>query len=243
MPAPSTRASDMVPHSGLAADTSTAMSLDMDDLSAPQLSASRDPSQPSLIHPPEPLPIHDDDNPDAMALRAAISVLQLQKDKARRDLQSLQLLKRAAAERPEPFLRQLLAGKLQPALVSDDPLHATFDSDDHDDDEVNDDEEEEEEEEEGEGEEVDNNGNGEAASKAQESLTFPRLPAMQSIFRCPPINWAKYHVIGEALDKMHEEQLNRPGPSTASRSVAAPYSPFLDHSEGQATTQPAIFPP
>lgn len=239
MPAPSTLASDMNPHSGLAADTSTTMSLDMDDLSAPQLSASRDPSQPSPIHPPEPLSIHDDDNPDAMALRAAISVLQLQKDKARRDLQSLQMLKRAAAERPEPFLRQLLAGKLQPALVSDDPLQATFDSDDNDDEDNGDGEEEEEEE----GEEVDNDGNGDAASKPQESSTFPRLPAMQSIFRCPPINWAKYHVIGEALDKMHEEQLNRHGRSTASRSIAAPYSPFLDHSEIQATAQPAIFPP
>ena len=40
--------------------------------------------------------------------------------------------------------------------------------------------------------------------------SFPPIPLPQNIVRCPPVNWAKYHVIGESLDKLHAEQQNRP---------------------------------
>lgn len=36
------------------------------------------------------------------------------------------------------------------------------------------------------------------------------LPKPQEIFRCPPIEWEKYRVIGTPLDKMVEEQQRRP---------------------------------
>ncbi|KLU84187.1 hypothetical protein MAPG_03232, partial [Magnaporthiopsis poae ATCC 64411] len=36
------------------------------------------------------------------------------------------------------------------------------------------------------------------------------LPQRQNVVRCPPINWAQYAVVGESLEKLHNEQLTRP---------------------------------
>lgn len=36
------------------------------------------------------------------------------------------------------------------------------------------------------------------------------LPKPQEIFRCPPIEWEKYRVLGAPLDKLVEEQQRRP---------------------------------
>ena len=67
---------------------------------------------------------------------------------------------------------------------------------------------------------------------------FAPIPQPQNIVRCPPVNWAKYHLVGESLDKMHNEQKRYPGANEPPRThqgtkapphaVAAPYSPFLD---------------
>ena len=68
--------------------------------------------------------------------------------------------------------------------------------------------------------------------------TFVDIPAAQNVVRCPPINWAKYHIVGESLDKLHDEQRKRPTPGQphtdeeSSRApvhvVAAPYNPWID---------------
>jgi hypothetical protein len=70
---------------------------------------------------------------------------------------------------------------------------------------------------------------------------FSPIPTPQNVIRCPPINWAKYHVVGESLDKLHEEQRRRPTQGEPQRDgtghgvprapvsvVAAPYRPFVD---------------
>lgn len=44
--------------------------------------------------------------------------------------------------------------------------------------------------------------------------------------RCPPIEWAKYHVVGEALDKLHMEQQD--GAQGTESVIAGPYNPFVD---------------
>ena len=81
---------------------------------------------------------------------------------------------------------------------------------------------------------------------------FATVPTPQNIFRCPPINWAKYHVVGEALDRIHAEQIARPptgdvvagpgevggnGGAQARNSayvLSAPYSPFQDKMGAEA---------
>ncbi|KAI5309991.1 hypothetical protein KEM55_001978 [Ascosphaera atra] len=56
---------------------------------------------------PAPVPISESDNPDAIALRSAISVLQIQRQRALNDIRSLEKLKHQVNERPEEFVKQL----------------------------------------------------------------------------------------------------------------------------------------
>lgn len=165
---------------------------------------------------PSPVPISESDNPDAIALRSAITVLQLQKQKALNDIKTLDELKRAAAADPEGFSRELIAGRL---TQEDRQSHSFIDTDlqpggedDDDDDEMS----------------------------APDSSKFGKLPKPQNVVRMPPINWSKYQVVGESLDKMHEEQRNRPyagAPRQDSSQrapehvIAAPYRPLTDKIE------------
>ncbi|KAI6798146.1 hypothetical protein KC363_g706 [Hortaea werneckii] len=77
---------------------------------------------------------------------------------------------------------------------------------------------------------------------------FPPIPGAQNVVRTPYINWEKYHILSEPLDRLHEQQRRWPGaggisPSDQRRrrsereyAVAAPYSPFYDRlDEGTAT--------
>lgn len=64
---------------------------------------------------------------------------------------------------------------------------------------------EEDEEEDGE-----SGGGGAKRKKVKSEDEFPKFPAPQNVIRMPPINWAKYHIIGEPLERMHEEQVKRP---------------------------------
>ncbi|KEQ75635.1 hypothetical protein M436DRAFT_41102 [Aureobasidium namibiae CBS 147.97] len=64
-----------------------------------------------------------------------------------------------------------------------------------------------------------------------QSSRFTAVPLPQDVVRCPPIEWAKYNIIGESLDKLHNDQQVRPGDLGSSQResvVAAPYNPFLD---------------
>ncbi len=163
-----------------------------------------------------------------MALRAAIAVLQTQKDKSKRDMQTLQQLKEAAAKDPEGFAEHLAAGKLNydrdPGFG---PLQATFEGGDDDDD--------------------DDDGSETAETAA--SPKFPKIPTAQDVFRCPPVNWSKYHIVGEPLDRMHEEQRLRPAPGELSRErapehvIAAPYSPFDSEQQPMQTRRGSKRPP
>ena len=97
------------------------------------------------------------------------------------------------------------------------------------------DDSDEEGDEEGEGE----NGGGGGGRKGGEM----EIPGSQNIVRMPPVNWAQYHIVGESLDKLHEEQRRRPvggevvgeeemRPRERERGeehvIARPYDPFVD---------------
>ncbi|KGQ08758.1 hypothetical protein BBAD15_g5904 [Beauveria bassiana D1-5] len=84
---------------------------------------------------PGPEPIDFDANPDTIALKSAIAVLQLQRQRATADIQALSRAKDEAVGDPEAFVRDLAAGKVvrcppinwsQYAVVGDslDKLHA-----------------------------------------------------------------------------------------------------------------------
>ena len=184
----------------------------------------RPPVAPPVFKPePPPVPISESENPDAIALRSALSILQMQKQQTLRDIRSLDRLKEAAAADPEGFARELAEGRLR---TEDRGTVIQFSEDDEMD--------AEEDLEDGAEDSKENKGSG---SK------FGRIPQPQNIVRMPPINWAKYQVVGESLDRMHDEQLRRP-PSGEPRQqpapeylLASPYRPLVDQLD--SPTRPA----
>ncbi|KAF1837473.1 hypothetical protein BDW02DRAFT_491284 [Decorospora gaudefroyi] len=187
---------------------------------------------------PPSVAISESDNPDAIALRSAISLLQLQREKSRRDLKALEELKAAAVSDPQAFARSLQEQRTQASQSYQDILTPTLsgltDSPCSD-------------------EEQTKSAEARKDSTDREAMTgppaFPPIPQPQNIVRCPPVNWEKYHIIGEPLDKIHEEQKKWPGsaepPRTKSgqrappHSITAPYSPFTDGvGRSSSTPQP-----
>ncbi|KAF1932225.1 uncharacterized protein M421DRAFT_416950 [Didymella exigua CBS 183.55] len=186
---------------------------------------------------PPSVPVSESENPDAIALRSAISLLQIQREKSRRDLKALEELKHAAVQDPEAFVRSLQEQRAKAAVAHNDVLAPTLagltDAATSN---------------------ADQGGAGRKDSVNTDHKAAPRFPAMpqpQNIVRCPPIEWAKYHIVGEPLSKMHEEQKKWPGSSEPPKladghrapphSVAAPYSPFKD-AVGKKSKSPSTGP-
>lgn len=187
----------------------------------------------TFIRQPPSLPISDD-NPDVIALRSAIGILQIQREKSKRDIKALEELKAAAVRDPEAFARHIQAQSKQTANINADILGPTLadtlgerggGADGHA----------------GGARNWDERKDSAGLSPPEEdsdSKQLPPIPQPQNIVRCPPINWAKYHIVGEPLDKLHEEQKKWPGASEPPRTqqgkrapahaVATPYSPFAD---------------
>ncbi|KAI5466675.1 hypothetical protein BGZ63DRAFT_418438 [Mariannaea sp. PMI_226] len=172
----------------------------------PTLSAARLPNaaetgsqRPGLTHsqpdqtgilPPSPQPISFDANPDVIALKSAISILQMQRQKAIADMQSLNRTKDDAVNDPEAFLKDLMDGKINA------PGGAKDDSDD-------------------EAEDDDDAATGPSSQRASETpRQWTKIPQPQNVVRCPPINWSQYAIVGESLDKLHNEQVTRPSQGT-----------------------------
>ncbi|KAL6711814.1 hypothetical protein ACN47E_002857 [Coniothyrium glycines] len=182
---------------------------------------------------PPSVPISESENPDAIALRSAISLLQLQREKSKRDLKALEELKATAVLDPEAFARSLQDQRAQASRSYQDILTPTLAG-------LSDIKETL-------GASPSANGRKDSADvESRVETRVPPIPQPQNIVRCPPVNWAKYHVVGEPLDKMHEEQKKWPGaaepPRTKSGSrapphaVTAPYSPFTDGLSGSSST-------
>ncbi|KAF2132839.1 hypothetical protein P153DRAFT_364102 [Dothidotthia symphoricarpi CBS 119687] len=179
----------------------------------------------TFIKQPSSIAISESSNPDAIALRSAISLLQLQREKSKRDLQALEDLKAAAVSDPHSFVRSLQEQRSQ-VQTHTDILTPTLSDLDHE----------------------QRRKDSASMDAPPPRAAFPAIPQPQNIVRCPPVNWAKYHVVGEPLDRMHDEQRKWPGapepPKLQSgmrappHAVAAPYSPFVD-GVGQGAGLPA----
>ncbi|KAI9848370.1 MAG: hypothetical protein M1838_000526 [Thelocarpon superellum] len=190
--------------------------------------------------PSAPVPISEWQNSDAIALRSAMSILQMQREQSHADLRTLDRLKRKAVADSEHFRHALQTGRIKTKTGGGNgggPLLPLNGADGQDEDEDDDDDEDDSHDDEYGPTKMDVDG---AEDKA--SATFGRIPGPQNVIRCPPINWAKYHIIGEPLDKLHAEQIARPNlgepqrdPSRSSLAdraapavIAAPYRPFID---------------
>ncbi|PVH98573.1 hypothetical protein DM02DRAFT_729785 [Periconia macrospinosa] len=195
-------------------------------------------------HQPPSLPIDQSENSDAIALRSAISLLQLQREKSKRDLKALEELKQQALSNPKAFAQSLQNQRSTASTSQIDILAPTLsDISDAARKEITHPNPSSRPNE----EPSPNTTNGSNGSMT-ETPNFTSIPQPQNVIRCPPINWAKYHIVGESLDKMHEEQKRHPstadplraaqGRRASPHAVAAPYSPFTDRvGETQSTSQ------
>lgn len=166
------------------------------------------------------------DNPDAIALRAAMSILQIQRQQALRDMKTLETQKEKALEDPETFARSVSEGKIKARgmegiIPTRDDQAGTEEDDGMS----------------GSENEMGSLGGGDGGR----SVSFGDIPSAQNVVRMPPVNWAKYHVVGESLDRLHDEQRARPSSGYPLRDeelrprerapesvVAAPYNPWVD---------------
>ncbi|KAI9806698.1 MAG: hypothetical protein M1825_006155 [Sarcosagium campestre] len=187
--------------------------------------------------------VSETQNSDAIALRAAISVLRIQREQCQKDMQALERLKQDAVSRPEEFQRQLTSGAIGTGQGSMPLLGKAVGNVSHPRQSRRTAEKEGDEDEDmlsGTDSESDT-----ASSKKDESeeealphaAPFEKIPLPQNIIRCPPINWAKYHVVGESLNKLHAEQVLRPTAGEPQydealrppvTKVAAPLRPLAD---------------
>ncbi|KAL9608085.1 MAG: hypothetical protein Q9167_007059 [Letrouitia subvulpina] len=188
--------------------------------------------QQALPSQPPPLePLSESNNTDAIALRSAISILQIQRQQAIRDVQALERQKIAAIADPEAFSRDVATGKLKtvPSGVLEQ-ISTPFSK--NEDDAISD-------------------GDIEMGDCPPERASkFEDIPGPQNVVRCPPINWAKYHILGEPLDKLHEEQKIRPSGGRPGMSelggrgeehvIAAPYDPWKDKIENTVKTRTEV---
>ncbi|KAK3362939.1 hypothetical protein B0T25DRAFT_525842 [Lasiosphaeria hispida] len=99
------------------------------------------PDQVAVPAPPAVEPVAFDENPDVLALKSAISILQLQRARAAADMQALSRAKAAALADPHTFVADLAAGRVG---VDGDPLmfpNAGYSEEDDEDTSEDDDEE------------------------------------------------------------------------------------------------------
>lgn len=166
-----------------------------------------------------------------------MSILQIQARNAENDIRNLARLKERALRDPEGFAAAVAAGKVQ--TKSDSLFNPSADDDDEDEDDEMEDAEPE----------------SQAAAEERRQKEWGKIPKPQNVVRCPPINWQKYAIVGESLDKLHEDQKSRPtegkpqimGPDgqlryggdgvrrPADLGIAAPYQPGRDKIEKMST--------
>ncbi|KAL8772256.1 MAG: hypothetical protein Q9209_002468 [Squamulea sp. 1 TL-2023] len=173
-------------------------------------------------------PFSESDNPDAIAVRSAISILQIQRQQALRDLMTLEQQKKLAAADPKAFTTALIAGEVKEKSTESLSSQKSFPPHSYN---------------------IQEQGDEQAASDTETCQktrhpAFGDIPGEQDIVRCPPINWAKYHVLGQPLDVLHEEQRRRPvdgqhkeeGHRGEEHVIAGPYNPLKDRLAPNSTT-------
>lgn len=131
-----------------------------------------------------------DDNPDAIALKNTISVLQIQRQTAISDMKTLQKIKKRALADPEGFADDLASGRIKTRAQGMMSYKCGSESEDN--------------EQDASGIKPVTDGTDSFAS------AWPELPTPQNIVEAPVINWAEYGVMGESLDKLHDEQMRNP---------------------------------
>jgi len=116
---------------------------------------------------------------DNIALRSTLRLLMLQRDRAKRDIHTLEEMREDALREPLEFIEFIQSQK---AGRSSRPSSKDTD-------------------------------------KKPTIFTGRELPKPQEIYRCPPIEWSQYRILGTPLDALHEKQRRRASPSRPSNAA------------------------
>ncbi|KAL7272265.1 hypothetical protein RUND412_004932 [Rhizina undulata] len=151
-------------------------------------------------------------NTDFIAMKSALRLLLLQRDRAKRDIVLLEQMRERALEEPGKFVEYLTTTRQKKPTPSSPPLSPSSNPDKNIDSSDS---------------ESEKNDYGVAAShlksrKSRRPQSFANVPKPQEVYRCPPIEWEKYRILSAPLDRMHEEQRRRPSPSRPQGASPAP---------------------
>jgi hypothetical protein len=108
---------------------------------------------------------------DALALRSALRLLILQRDRAKRDILDLEQMRAAALTEPVQFVEYIQSQKRGHQLCKKSSWNSSIDG-----------------------------------GKKPNIFEGREIPKPQEIYRCPPIEWSQYKILGTPLDKLHEHQ-------------------------------------
>ncbi|KUJ11180.1 uncharacterized protein LY89DRAFT_239181 [Mollisia scopiformis] len=194
---------------------------------------------PAPIPQPPPETIDFSTNPDVLALKATMSILQQQKKTAEQDMKLLADTKERALRDPERFATALTEGR----------IHTRGDTLFNPSNEADSDEEMEDADDLGQIE-----SGRQAVARATNEEKWKPLPTPQNVVRMPAVNWEQYGVVGDSLEKIHKDQIARPnegipqkmGPDGKFQAgsegqrrdylgIAAPYNPLKDKIEKSGT--------
>lgn len=208
-----------------------------DQNAPPPPSTSSAQAQPPLDAPPPPRPLDFDTNPDVLAIKSAISILQIQRARAQADIAALGRAKDAALREPLAFVDDLRAGRVSTAPEAPtlfDPF-APLDEDGDDSDSSSDEDAAAADASATKGKQPAGAASKPANQRGKDpSPPWRNLPKPQNVVRCPPINWSQYAVVGESLDKLHNEQVARPNPGAPAVMGAGGVYEFKGGSSSQA---------
>ncbi|EFX00964.1 hypothetical protein CMQ_2045 [Grosmannia clavigera kw1407] len=186
-------------------------------------SSTTDPLFDAAPLPPAPTTLDFSTNPDVIALQNTIAILQLQKKRATADIQALQAAKEAALANPMAFVEKLQAvGTRDEAAGNNGSADENDSSDDGDDD----------------ADSLNSKNPSSNTGSASASVPDPRrLPKPQNVVRMPPINWNKYAIVGEGLERLHAEQIRRP--AVGNPAVASILPPTVEGTAAPSAAPPA----
>ena len=153
-----------------------------------------------------PKPIDLSTNPDAIALRAAMSILKMQRRQAEQDIITLSKQRDAALQDPRAFAEALRRGEVKMRDVAGTGGLGGFDDCEDDEDAQDNDTEVDDDE-----------MSTLPASPMDTSIplrSFGPIPTPQSVVRTPKINWSKYHIMSKPLENMHKSETQNPTEGT-----------------------------
>lgn len=145
-------------------------------------------------------------NSDAIALRAAMSILKMQRRQAEQDIVTLSKQRDAALQDPRAFAEALRRDEVKMRDTAGTGGLGGFDD-------IEDDEDAQDNDTEVDDDEMSTSPTS-PITPSTPLHSFGPIPTPQNVVRTPKINWSKYHVMSKPLENMHKFETQNPTEGT-----------------------------